>query len=81
MGSLTFQVGLGHMTDNSMVIGQAVVSSLKQLTPRTPLKGYIVIYIYIVALRVSREIKYFSLHVHLHCNVDWDIFAGKIFHQ
>ena len=39
MGSLTFQVGLGHMTDNSMVIGQAVVPSLKQLTPNSSLKG------------------------------------------
>ena len=41
MGSLTFQVGLGHMTDSSMVIGQAVVPSLKQLTPSYPLKGLV----------------------------------------
>ena len=41
MGSLTFQVGLGHMTDSSMVIGQAIVPSLKQLTPSSPLKGLV----------------------------------------
>ena len=39
MGSLTLLVGLGHMTDSSMVIGQAVVPNIKQLTPNSPLKG------------------------------------------
>ena len=52
MGSLTFQVGLGHMTDSSMVIGQAIVPSLNQLSTSSPLRGYVVaiaLYMYIVA--------------------------------
>ena len=39
MGSLTLLVGLGHMTDPSMVIGQTVVPNIKRLTPNSPLKG------------------------------------------
>ena len=40
MGSLMFQIGLGHMTDDSMVIGQAVITNLSGLSVTNPLKGY-----------------------------------------
>ena len=40
MGSLVFQIGLGHMTDDSMVIGQAVITNLSGLSVTNPLKGY-----------------------------------------
>ena len=49
MGSLTFQVGLGHMTDSSMVIGQAVVPSLNLLSTSSPLKGYTIATVHMVA--------------------------------
>ena len=39
MGSLAFQIGLGHMTDDSMVIGQAVITNLTGLSVTNPLKG------------------------------------------
>ncbi len=37
MRSLYVHVGLGHMTDESMVIGQAAVPSLSKLSPTNPL--------------------------------------------
>ena len=37
MGSLTIQIGLGHMTDQSMVIGQAVLPNLTKLSPTSPI--------------------------------------------
>lgn len=37
MGSLTLHVGLGHMTDESMVIGQVVLPRLSDLSHTTPL--------------------------------------------
>ena len=40
MGSLLFQIGLGHMTDDSTVIGQAVVTNLAGLSATNPIKGY-----------------------------------------
>lgn len=37
MGSLLLHVGLGHMTDESMVIGRAALPSLSKLSPIHPL--------------------------------------------
>jgi len=37
MGSLKLDVGLGHMTDDSMVIGQASLPGFTKLSPNNPL--------------------------------------------
>ncbi len=37
MGSLSIHVGLGHMTDESMLIGRAVLPNLSKLSPTNPL--------------------------------------------
>ena len=39
MGAVGFEVGLGHMTDPSMVIGRAVVPDLGALTSRRQVSG------------------------------------------
>lgn len=39
MGQLSLQVGLGHVTDSSTVIGQVVVPSLSGLTPTASVDG------------------------------------------
>lgn len=37
MGSLSIHVGLGHMTDESMLIGRAALPNLSKLSPTNPL--------------------------------------------
>ena len=41
LGSLTLHVGLGHMTDESLVIGQVALPRLTDLSPTTPLTLYL----------------------------------------
>lgn len=40
MGAVAFEVGLGHMTDPSMVIGRAVVPDLVVLMSKRQVSGY-----------------------------------------
>ena len=40
MGALVCDIGLGRLTDDSMLIGQAIIPSLVKLTPKSSIKGY-----------------------------------------
>ncbi len=40
MGSLSIHIGLGHMTDESMLIGRAALPTLSKLSPTNPLSIY-----------------------------------------
>lgn len=40
MKALQLLVGLGHMTDDSMVIGRCTVPALDRLSEKQPLEGY-----------------------------------------
>lgn len=72
MGSLLFQIGLGHMTDDSTVIGQAVVTNLKGLSATNPIKGYVMLFIfYCVPKKLLKQQKsiykaLLTLHIYIH---------------
>ena len=42
MGGLTFQLGLGHMTEDSLVIGQCHVPDVAALLPASTLRGCVI---------------------------------------
>ena len=41
MGSLDIEVGLGHLSDSSMVIGQLTIPTLSHLSVGLPVEGLV----------------------------------------